>query len=306
MSHAPPAAAPPLWRLHGEVLLSRALVATSFTVGAGITHSLTPDLLTLLRFLVATALFLPYVAWAHGIAWPGFRALAGNALISASIVGFFLTMFEALRWTTPLNAAALYNLMPGIAAVWAWLLVRERLDRRRLAALVLAGIGALWVVFRGEPGRLLALDFNRGDFIFLLGLVAMGLYTSLMRRFHRGEPTAVMSFWTFATGVGWLLVVSNTAIWKTDWAAIEAEVFLGIAYLAVFTTIVTFLIMQHATVYIGPTRVAGYGYLSPVFVVVIEFTLGKGLPSLMTWPGLILVITATIVLQRGVERMERP
>ena len=302
MREAPPAG-PPLWRVHGQVLLSRALVATSFVVGASITHGLAPELLTLLRFVLATVLFLPYVAFAHGIAWPGLRALAGNALISASIVGFFWAMFEALRWTSALNAAALYNLLPAIAAVWAWVLVRERLGGFRLVALVLGGIGALWVVFRGEPERLLALDLNRGDLIFLAGLVAMGLYTPLIRRFDRKEPAAVMTFWTLATGAGWLVLVNNAAIWQTDWAGVEGEVFLGIAYLAVFTTILTFLIMQHATGHIGPTRVASYGYLSPVFVVAVELALGHDLPSAMTWPGLVLVVAATVVLQSGAGRV---
>ena len=97
---------PPLWRVHAQVLLSRALVATSFVVGAEITHGLAPELLTLLRFALATLLFLPYVAWRHGLALPSLRALAGYAAISAAIVSFFWAMFEALRWTSALNTAA--------------------------------------------------------------------------------------------------------------------------------------------------------------------------------------------------------
>ncbi len=293
------ASGPPLWRVHCQVLASRALVATSFVVGAGITHGLAPESLTLLRFLLATALFAPVVALRGGLVWPGFRALGGYALISACMVGFFWAMFEALRWTSALNAAALYNLLPGIAAIWSFLLVRERISGARLVALVLGGVGALWVVFRGDPERLLALDFNRGDLIFLVGLVAMGLYTPLVRLLSRGEPATVMSFWTLGTGALWLLAVNNVAVWRTDWAAVPGEVYLGIAYLAVFTTIITALIIQHGTLYIGPTRVASYGYLSPVFVVLVEFAVGHGLPPEMTWPGLVIVVVATIVVQRG-------
>ncbi len=295
----------PLWRVHAQVLLSRALVATSFVVGAEITHGLAPELLTLLRFALATLLFLPYVAWRHGLALPSLRALAGYAAISAAIVSFFWAMFEALRWTSALNTAALYTLLPGIAAIWAGVLVRERLGGYRLVALGIGALGALWVVFRGEPARLLALDLNQGDLIFLLGLVAMGLYTPLVRRLHREEPAAVMSFWTLATGTGWLLLVNNTAIWETDWRAVEAEVFLGIAYLALFTTCITFLIQQHATLHIGPTRVMSYGYLSPAFVVLVEWAVGHGLPSAMALPGLLLVIAATAVVQSGATRERR-
>ena len=224
-----------------------------------------PELQTLLRFVLATALFLPWVAFARGIRWPGLRALAGDALISATYVGFFWAMFEALRWTSALNAAALYNLLPAIAALWSFLLVRERIGGTRLVALALGALGALWVVFRGEPAT-------------------------------------VMSFWTLVTGTVWLLAIANIAVFRTDWTAVPGEVYLGVAYLAVFTTILTSLIMQHGTLHIGPTRVASYGYLAPVFVVAIEFLPGHGLPSAMTWPGLVLVVAATVVLQRGAGR----
>ncbi len=295
---------PVLVRVHAQVLLSRVLVATSFTVGAAITHGLEPELLTLLRFALATALFAPYVAWRHGLHLPKPKALAGYALISACLVIFFWAMFEALRLTSALNAAALYTLLPGIAALYAAVLVRERLGINRLVALALGCFGALWVVFRGDVDRMAMFDLNRGDLIFLGGLLAMGLYAPLVRRLHRNEPSAVMAFWTLATGTVWLLLMNNTAIIETDWMAVDGEVFLGIAYLAVFTTIITFFIMQHATLHIGPTRVISYGYLNPALVVVVEWAMGMGLPTLMTLPGVAIIVAATFVVQRGVRGKE--
>ncbi len=294
-----------LARVHLQVLLGRCLVATSFTVGAAITHGLEPELLTLLRFALATLLFAPYIVWRHGLALPSPRALAGYATISACVVAFFWAMFEALRLTSALNTAALYTLLPGIAALYAAVLVRERLGGYRTVALALGAVGALWVVFRGEPDRLLALAFNAGDIIFIAGLLAMGLYSPLVRRFHGGEPAAVMSFWVLATGTGWLLLLNNTAIFETDWLAIEVEVFAGIAYLAVFTTIVSFLILQHATLRLGPTRVMSYGYLNPALVVAVEWALGHGLPSAVTLPGVAIIVVATFVVQGGVGREQR-
>jgi drug/metabolite transporter (DMT)-like permease len=296
---------PPLLRVHAQVLLGRCLVATSFTVGAAITHGLEPELLTLLRFALATVLFAPYVVWRHGLAIPSPRALAGYAVISACIVTFFWAMFEALRLTSALNAGALYTLLPGIAALFAAMLVRERLGAHRMVALALGGVGALWVVFRGDLDLFLALAFNAGDMIFVGGLLAMGLYTPLVRRLNRDEPAAVMTFWTMATGTLWLLLVNNTAVFETDWSQIEIEVFAGIAYLAVFTTIISFFILQHATLHIGPTRVMSYGYLNPALVVAVEWALGKGLPTMMTLPGVAIIVVATVVVQSGIGRRDR-
>ncbi|MDP6705275.1 MAG: DMT family transporter [Alphaproteobacteria bacterium] len=293
---------PALARVHAQVILGRCLVATSFTVGAAITHGLEPEMLTLLRFALASLLFLPFVAWRHGLRLPTPKALAGYAAIGACVVTFFWSMFEALRWTSALNTGALYTLLPAIAALYSALLVGERLGRYRLVALVLGGVGAVWVVFRGDLDRLLGLDLNVGDLIFIGGLFAMGLYTPLVRRLHRDEPAAVMAFWTLVTGTFWLLLVNNWAIFETDWGSIDLEVFAGIAYLAVFTTIISFFIQQHATLHLGPTRVMSYGYLNPALVVAVEWLLGKGLPTLATLPGVLIIVVATFVVQGGIAR----
>lgn len=286
-------------RVHGQVLLGRALVATSFTVGVSITHDLEPELLTLLRFALATVLFAPYILWRHGFVLPSAKAFAGYGLISACVVVFFWCMFEALRLTTALNASALYTVLPCIAAFYAAILVKERLGLYRLLALALGACGALWVVFRGDLELFLGLAFNKGDLIFLGGLFAMGLYTPLVQRLNRTEPAAVMAFWTLALGTVWLLLLNNTAVFQIDWAAIETKVFAGIAYLAVFTTIISFFIIQHGTLRLGPTRVMSYGYLTPAFVVLLEWGLGKGLPPLMTLPGIALIVGAMLVVQSG-------
>ena len=91
-----------------------------------------------------------------------------------------------------------------------------------------------------------------------------------------------------------------------DWGAIDATVFAGIAYLAVFTTIISFYVAQHATLHIGPTRSSSYSYLTPAMVVAIEFLAGKGLPTLAILPGVVVIFVATFVVQRGGKAEEGP
>lgn len=284
-------------RMHGQLILGRALVTTSFTVGAAITYGLAPELLTLLRFALATLLFAPYIVWRHGLAMPSLRAFIGYSCISATVVTFFWCMFEALRLTSALNAAALYTLLPGVAAFYAVILVKERIGGPRIGALALGAVGALWVIFKGDWRLFLALQFNQGDVIFLAGLFVMGFYTPLVRRFNRNEPAAVMAFWVLATGTLWLALLNNWAVFEFNWMTVDSKTLLGVAYLSVFTTIISFFIMQHATLHIGPTRVMSYGYLTPALVVGFEFLAGNGLPEMSVLPGIALTIAAMVVLQ---------
>ncbi|MDH3393546.1 MAG: DMT family transporter, partial [Desulfobulbaceae bacterium] len=83
-------------------------------------------------------------------------------------------------------------------------------------------------------------------------------------------------------------------------------VWAGIAYLAVFSTLITFFLTHFATPRIGSTRVMAYSYFYPALVLVLDWLLGQDLPPLMTLPGVIIVLLATVVLQRGVEPQTDP
>lgn len=289
-------------RAHLLLLLASGLIATSFPVGAAITHGLDSLVLTLLRFALAALLFGPVVAWRFGLPLPGWRDLARYATVSAALVGFFWGMFEALRTSSALNTGTIFTLTPVVAAIVSAVLLGERLGRVALAALALAMAGAVWVIFRGDLAAALALELGRGDLIMLAATVSMGIYGPLVKLLHRGEPMARMTFWIMVTGAGWLLVLSAGRLGSVDWASVPLPVYAGIVYLAIFTTLITFFVFQWATTVVGPTRVMSYIFLNPALVLLLGLALGDALPPALTWPGLALSLAATFVLQRSPDR----
>lgn len=285
--------------VHGLMVLCAALVSTSFVVGKAITYGLDPAALTLIRFIAAGLLFSPYIFFKYGFKLPSPQDLARYAAVSLAITTFFWCMFTSLRYTSSLNTSVIYTLVPGLAGIYGAVLLRERLRPRRLFALFFCMFGALWVIFRGNIDLMTALSFNKGDLIFLAGCLAMGLYTPLVRLLHRGEPMPVMTFWVMITGSVWLLILTGPKLLTIDWPAVEPGIWAGIIYLAIFTTIITFFLTQFSTIHIGPTRVMAYSYLYPLLVIIIEWSLGHGLPPLSTLPGVVIVLAAMPVLQRG-------
>ncbi len=295
-------AGPRLWTVHGLMLVAAGLVSTSFTVGKAIAPGLDPAALTLVRFLVAALLMLPWVARHSGLHLPDSAALLRYSLISGVLAGFFWLMFLSLRYTTALNTGVIFTLVPGISSLYSALLLRERLGRYRLIALLLATVGAIWVIFHGDMSRLLAMELNRGDLIFFAGCLLMALYTPLVKLLHRGESMVVMTFWILVTGTLWLLLLSGNRLPAVPWARVAPMVWAGIVYLAVFSTIITFFLSQLATLYIGPTRVMAYSYLYPPCILVLDWAFGHGLPPLRTLAGVVLILLAMLVVQHGASR----
>jgi drug/metabolite transporter (DMT)-like permease len=288
-------------RHHALMLLTSALVSTSFIVSKSIADGLDPVILTLLRFVLATLIVLPIFVWQHGLHLPSRRQLIGYACISLTLTGFFWLMYISLRSTTALNTGVIFTLVPSIASLYSALLLHERLGKYRLLAMLPATIGALWVLFHGSLTRFLSFDLNPGDPLFFGSCLLMALYTPLIKIVHRNEPMTVMTFWILATGSGWLLLGAASHLPLISWQNISFKVWAGTVYLAVFCTVITFFLSQFCTLRIGPTRVVAYSYLYPPFVVLIEWLCGEPLPPIQVIPGVLLIVAAMAVVQSTAE-----
>ncbi len=275
-------------------------IATIFSVGDEIADSMPASVLMALRFGTAALLFAPYILWRYGICWPGLSGLWRYGLLSLLSTVFFWSMFEGLKYTDSLNTSAISTSIPGFTAIYGAILMRERLGRYRSAALLLGLLGTLWVIFRGEPARFIALELNKGDALFFIGCISMGLYAALIPKLHRGEPVAVMSFWIMVMVAAMFTTVANVEFADIAWGRIEDSVWGSLAWLAIGPTMLTFFMIQSTSLVIGATRVQSYSYLIPAFVLVFDWALGRGLPTAMTIPGIIVVLLATFVVQRGV------
>ncbi|MEM7668779.1 MAG: DMT family transporter [Pseudomonadota bacterium] len=292
--------------VHGMMLIATFLVATSFPVVAAVTGGLDSGVLTFLRFALASLLFAPLVAWRYGLTVPSGRDLVRYGVLGLLLVTFFWCMFASLRLTTPLNTAAIFALMPIMTAGLAAVVLREKLGVPSRIALPVGATGAVWVVFRGDLSALMSLQIGAGDATFLAGTLALAVYSTLVKVLHRGEPMARMTFWTLTAGAGWLFVLSLPSLVTIQWAEVPARVFAGVAYLSVFTTIVTFFVFQWSTNRIGPTRVVSYTFLNPAIVLVLGLAFGGEVPPLTIWPGVGLAVAATAILQSNSAGRDLP
>jgi drug/metabolite transporter (DMT)-like permease len=205
-------------------------------------------------------------------------------------------MFVALRLTDPVSTAAVFTLTPLMSAVFAWFLLRQVTTPRIALSLAIAGLGAIWVIFRADLDRILAFDLGTGEAVFLVGCAFHAFYTPLVRRLNRGEPVVVFTFGTIVAGAVLLGLAGAPAMLATDWAALPGIVWVTIAYLAVFATVLSFLIVQYATLRLPSSKVMAYGYLVPSFVILWEGLGGRGWVSPLVLLGAAATVLGLVIL----------
>ncbi len=143
----------------------------------------------------------------------------------------------------------------------------------------------------------MTLSFGHGDLIFIIGCFFLGAYNPLVRKFYENEPMEIMTFWILLLGSLLLLIISGNSINTIEWTNIPKNVVLGIIYLSLFSTLVTFYLIHFSTVRIGATNVAAYGFLTPLFVIIISWIIGLERFDINILPGLLIIVISMLLIQ---------
>ncbi len=288
---------------HLAMLGYATLVAGSFSLGGLAAAEIDPRVLTVLRFALAAGAMAGLV-----LAGPGLRradlAAPWRWLLLGGLFGiYFVLMFAALRTAPPVSTAAIFTLTPLMTAGFALVLLGQRLTGRMAVAMAVGAVGALWVVFRGDSGALLAMRIGRGEAIFLIGCAAHALFTPLVARLNRGEPALVTTALVMAGGGVLTLAVSPHAMAATPWAELPPIVWIVAAYLGLVATAVSFLLLQFAALRLPSAKVMAYTYLLPSLVILWDLALGGALPPGLVLPGVALTALALLLLLKEEGRL---
>jgi drug/metabolite transporter (DMT)-like permease len=115
-------------------------------------------------------------------------------LLALGFLGMYICgawVYQAGRSTSSANIALIYAVTPmTIAAASAWAL-REAISRWQWLGMALALAGLLFIITKGDPARLLAVEFVAGDLWITACAVAWTAYSVLLKRWPSALPPLV-------------------------------------------------------------------------------------------------------------------
>lgn len=276
-------------------------IAGSFSLGGMVANIIDPFALTASRFFLAAILVGIMVYFGTNLKWEymqgAWRYFVAGALMSL----YFVLMFIALQTTSAVSTSTVFTLTPLLSGFFGWILLRQKMTRRMAFALGIGAVGAIWVIFRADIQALLQFKVGQGEIIFFFGCLAHAFYTPFLRYANRGEPAQVFVLGMVTTGTMFLLAFGWNDIRTTDWQALPPIVWITIIYITLIATILTFFAVSFASMRLPSAKVMAYTYLTPSWVILWEFVLGRGLPSLPILLGVATTIIALLLLLRNDE-----
>lgn len=216
---------------------------------------------------------------------------AGTGIVS--IVFFNYCYFTTIQLTSLSVAAVLLYTAPVFVTVLSIFLFKEKFHLRKLAALILAFVGCVFVT--GILSETLTLTTEG----ILLGLGAGFGYAmySIFGRYaiQRGYESLTISFYTFLFACfGFLPLIDVghlTSCWKPEWKC--AGLVLGLVLL---TTVIAYLTYTLGLTYMEAGKASILASIEPVVATLIGFFLYKETLSWMTLLGVVLVLGSAIIV----------
>ena len=236
----------------------------------GITkHALTelpPITLSALRFTIAGLVMAAWVSTRREWDWPlikrHWRGLFTLGLTGAFLYNYFFA--TGLQYTSSLNAALVVVVNPVFTACAAVLLLGEPWHWRIGFGVLLSLIGVTTVVTQGNLEAIINQSFGQGEAIVSGAMFSWVIYT-VVGKFVNKQVGSVLST-TVSTLIGAGLLCLAAVI-EGGWQripAISMQTAGEVVFLALFSTIVAFVVFNWGVQQIGATKASSFINLMPV------------------------------------------
>tara|TARA_Y100000814_G_scaffold288573_1_gene260251 strand:- start:168 stop:1064 length:897 start_codon:yes stop_codon:yes gene_type:complete len=281
---------------HMAMLMFSLLVSGSFVLGSIIANLISPDLVTFLRFLIAFIAIAILILYQSKFCFLKYLSIGRSLILGALISIYFITMFEGLKTASSTSMAVVFTLTPLLAGFFDLIFSNRVMSKKVWITVVVAAIGALWIIFDGNIQNFINFKVGYGEKLFFIGCICHALYAALIPKFNNGEPAIIQTFGTLISGIIILGLFSNKEIIYHSWIDFPVIVLLTILYLAIFATAASFFLIQYSAVRLSSIKVMAYTYAVPIWVVLLQIIFLQQLPNTITFVGAFVILVSLLIL----------
>lgn len=212
-------------------------------------------------------------------------------IIAAAFFGValnMLTFFKGLSYTSPIMGAVLMVTTPMIVLVLSALLMKERMQNRKIYGLILGLIGTIFLILYGKS-VINASNATLGNILVFINAVSYGFYLIIVKKLMDKYNAFTFVKWIYTFGFLMVLPFGWSEFQAVDFTNIPMDIFWKIGFVVVFSTFLTYLLNLVSMRELKPTTVAVFIYLQPLFATIFAVSLGK---DDVTW---VKIISAVLI-----------
>lgn len=243
----------------------------NYVVGHFLVTQADPIILSEARWFITAALLMSLYFRQVKQQWPQMKKAMGK-LVFLALCGqvlFPVTLYIGLQYTSSLNAAIYLSTTPALVLLINRVIFKEHISSRNITGVILSSLGVIYLVMQGD---LLNFDtlrkLNRGDAWAMGSAVSWALYCAFLR--IKQKSVGGNAFVALSAAIGALILLPVLACHTLAQPHLELQAYmnsgflLGLAYLVVFPSWLSYLLWNKGIQAIGATRGEIYSHLIPL------------------------------------------
>jgi drug/metabolite transporter (DMT)-like permease len=196
-------------------------------------------------------------------------------LIFCGITGVAINQFFylwGLSKTSPVNTSVLMITSPVFVFLLCWLgkSNTETFNTQRILGLILSFVGSVFLITNGK-----SLSLNEegmvGDIMIIINAIAYAIYLVAVKPLVNKYDMFTLFAWIFGIGGTINIAIGMNDLVNTNWSNISLLTYLGIAFIAFFTTIIAYSWNGWAMRRLPASYVGMYIYLQPIITTLFSF-----------------------------------
>jgi len=270
-----------------SLLLVAIIWGSGFVASKNALNSMPPIYINAIRFT------LPFIILST-IFWKKVKIINSKDLKSGGIIGLFLfiafaTQTIGLKYTTASKQAFLTGINVVIVPFLFWAIKNKKPDRYNMIATFLCLIGIGFLTLQEN------FSINLGDGLTLICALFFACHIVSIGVFAENHDPIILTIIQF--GVAALLSIICALSFENMPKIITTKSFYSILYLAIFSTLIAFLIQNIAQKYTTPTHAAIILSLESVFGCLLSVLLLRDLFTIKMVIGCTMVFAAIITAE---------
>lgn len=280
-------ARPPPARVYAGLVLTMVFWGSAFVTSKMIVFDVPPEVGAVLRFGLGALLMMGVLFRRSAEPVPP-RAMWGKVAVLGlvGVTGFNTAFFRGLALAPSSDAAMIIpTLSPVFTAAAGMLFLGEPVRARRVTGLVIAVMGAVlffWGVIAHSSGQGTRI---RGDILLVCAAGFWAAYSILSRSILMRVGALPATAWSMLLGSAALLLLSAPKLAALPWGSLSGTFWLVLAYLAVFPTVIAYLLWMEGIRAIGSGPATSFMFLAPVSALVLAALILGERPTLLQGAG---------------------
>jgi drug/metabolite transporter (DMT)-like permease len=281
-----------------EVTFAVIVWGASFIATKLALRDVSPVTIVWLRFAIGVIILGFATAIRHQFTFPKKRELIYFALL-----GFLgITFHQWLQSTGLVTAQAsttawIVATTPVFIAILSWIFLREKLGKLQVFGIVLAALGVLLVVSKGDLKGLFNGSFGTsGEILIMISAPNWAVFSILSRRGLQKHQATLMMF--FVMSIGWLFtsILFFTGGGVAEIGHLSWKSLIAIGFLGIFCSGLAYIAWYDGLQAVPAAQVGAFLYLEPLVAVIVAWTvLGESLMLVTLLGGAIILLGVRLV-----------